>query len=59
MTAENPDAGRTSWTIKGNVHASTDYPAEKEIFLRNENSYRSATMRLDAPSAAPTAAAAA
>jgi len=27
--------------IKGNVYTSTDYPAEEEIFLHNENSYQS------------------
>ncbi|MGW6979867.1 TauD/TfdA family dioxygenase [Streptomyces sp. NPDC054932] len=27
-------------TIKGQVYTSTDYPAEEEIFLHNENSYQ-------------------
>lgn len=27
-------------TIKGNVYTSTDYPADEEIFLHNENSYQ-------------------
>jgi alpha-ketoglutarate-dependent taurine dioxygenase len=29
-------------TIKGRVYTSTDYPADEEIFLHNENSYQSA-----------------
>ncbi|MEV7068489.1 TauD/TfdA family dioxygenase [Streptomyces collinus] len=28
-------------TIKGQVYTSTDYPADEEIFLHNENSYQS------------------
>ncbi len=28
-------------TIQGNVYTSTDYPANEEIFLHNENSYQS------------------
>ncbi|TDD32967.1 TauD/TfdA family dioxygenase [Actinomadura sp. KC06] len=28
-------------TIKGRVYTSTDYPADEEIFLHNENSYQS------------------
>jgi alpha-ketoglutarate-dependent taurine dioxygenase len=33
-------------TISGNVYTSTDYPAEEEIFLHNENSYQSSWPRL-------------
>ncbi|MEU8961052.1 TauD/TfdA family dioxygenase [Streptomyces sp. NPDC048491] len=29
-------------TIKGQVYTSTDYPADEEIFLHNENSYQAA-----------------
>ncbi|MFG2529176.1 hypothetical protein [Streptomyces sp. NPDC048516] len=72
--AESERAGRTSRSkVKGNIHLFTDYSVEKRIFLHKENSYRSswarllpfhcvqetATTRLAAPSADPTAAAAA